>query len=68
MTRKKIEIAGLAYGQKVLMLEKICDELLDIKVEYADIAGKNATMKAKLEVLKQVKSALQSSIRAERDL
>jgi len=68
MTRKKIEIAGLAYGQKVLMLEKICDELLDIKVEYAEIAGKNATMKAKLEVLKQVKSALQSSIRAERDL
>ena len=66
MTRKKkTEIAGLAYGQKVLMLERICEEMLDIKVEYAEIAGKNATIKAKLEVLKQVKSALQSSIRAE---
>jgi len=68
MTRKKSEIAGLSYGDKILMLEKICDEILDLKVEYAEIAGKNATIRANLEVLKQVKSALQSSIKAERDL
>jgi len=68
MTRKKSEIAGLSYGDKVLLLEKICGELLDLKVEYAEIAGKNATIKANLEVLKQIKSALQSSLRAEREM
>ena len=67
MTRKKAEIAGLSYDSKVKMLENICEEMLDLKVEYAEIAGKNATIKAKLEVLKQVKSALQSSIRAEQN-
>jgi hypothetical protein len=67
MTRKKSEIAGLSYGDKVLLLEKICGELLDLKVEYAEIAGKNATIRANLEVLKQVKSALQSAIKAEQN-
>lgn len=68
MTRKKSEIAGLSYGNKILMLEKICGEILDLKVEYAEIAGKNATIRANLEVLKQVKSALQSAIKAEQSL
>jgi len=67
MTRKKSEIAGLSYGDKVLLLEKICGELLDLKVEYAEVAGKNATIRANLEVLKQVKSALQSAIKAEQN-
>ena len=67
MTKSKNTIAGLSYDQKVKMLEKICEELLDLKVEYAEIAGKNATIKANLEVLKQVKSALQSAIRAEQN-
>ena len=67
MKKSKNTIAGLAYDQKVKMLENICEEMLDLKVEYAEIAGKNATIKAKLEVLKQVKSALQSSIRAEQN-
>lgn len=65
MTRSKNTIAGLSFDKKVKMLERICEELLDLKVEYAEIAGKNATIKANLEVLKQVKSALQSAIRAE---
>ena len=68
MTRKKSEIAGLSYGDKILMLERVCEEILDLKVEYANIAGKNAQIKANLEVLKQVKSALQSAIRAEQSL
>jgi len=67
LTKSKNTIAGLSYDQKVKMLEKICEELLDLKVEYAEIAGKNATIKANLEVLKQVKSALQSAIRAEQN-
>lgn len=68
MSKSKNTIAGLSYDKKVKMLEKICEELLDLKVEYAEIAGKNATIKANLEVLKQVKSALQSSLRAEREM
>ena len=68
MTRKKSEIAGLSYGDKILMLERVCEEILDLKVEYANIAGKNAQIKANMEVLKQVKSALQSAIRAEQSL
>ena len=67
MKKSKNTIAGLAYDQNVKMLENICEEMLDLKVEYSEIAGKNATIKAKLEVLKQVKSALQSSIRAEQN-
>ena len=67
MLENRGDIIGLAYDQKVKMLENICEEMLDLKVEYAEIAGKNATIKAKLEVLKQVKSALQSSIRAEQN-
>jgi len=68
LTKSKSTIAGLSYGDKILMLEKICDEILDLKVEYAEIAGKNATIRANLEVLKQVKSALQSAIKAEQSL
>ena len=67
-TKSKNTIVGLSYDEKIKMLEKICGELLDLKVEYAEIAGKNATIKANLEVLKQVKSALQSSLRAEREM
>jgi len=67
LTKNKNTIAGLSFDQKVKMLERICEELLDLKVEYAEIAGKNATIKANLEVLKQVKSALQSAIKAEQN-
>jgi len=67
LTKNKNTIAGLSFDKKVKMLERICEELLDLKVEYAEIAGKNATIKANLEVLKQVKSALQSAIRAEQN-
>ena len=67
MAKSKNTIAGLSYDKKVKMLERICEELLDLKVEYAEIAGKNATIRANLEVLKQVKSALQSAIKAEQN-
>jgi len=67
LSKSKNTIAGLSYDQKVKMLEKICEELLDLKVEYAEVAGKNATIRANLEVLKQVKSALQSAIKAEQN-
>ena len=68
MAKSKNTIAGLAFDEKVKMLENICTEFLDLQVEYADIAGRNAQIKANMEVLKQVKSALQSAIRAEQSL
>ena len=47
------------------MLERIADQILDLQIELSHVAGKNAELRANLEVLKQVKSALQSAIRAE---
>ena len=61
------DILSLDYGGKVSLLEKVGQEMLNYQVEYAQISGKCAEIKANLEVLKQVKSVLQSSIRAESD-
>lgn len=61
----KTEILSLDYGGKVLMLDKIGQEMLDKQIEFASVAGRYAELKAEMEVLKQVKSVLQSSIKAE---
>jgi hypothetical protein len=61
----KTDILSLDYGGKVMLLEKVGQEILDLQIEYAGIAGRNAELRARLEVLKQVKSVLQSSIKAE---
>jgi len=59
------EIIGLSLDEKVKMLEAIVQELLSIKIEYGQVSGRNAELKAQITVLSMVKSALQSSIRAE---
>jgi hypothetical protein len=59
------EIVGLDLDAKIKMLEAIAQELLGIKIEYAQVSGRNAELKAQIAVLSTVKSALQSSIRAE---
>jgi hypothetical protein len=59
------DILALDYDGKVKLLERVAQRILDIQVEYAKIAGRHAELKAEIEVLKQVKSALQSAIRAE---
>ena len=61
----KTDILSLDYGGKVELLEKVGQEILNTQIEYASVAGKHAELKANLEVLKQVKSVLQSSIKAE---
>ena len=61
------DILSLDYSGKVTMLERIGQAILDLQVEFAHISGKYAEIKANIEVLKQVKGALQSAIRAERD-
>jgi len=61
----KTEIVGLDLDGKVTLLEKIAQQMLDLQIEIAPVAGRYAELRANLEVLKQVKSALQSAIRAE---
>jgi len=61
----KSEILGMDLDGKVKMLESIADQMLELQVELSHVAGRNAELRANLEVLKQVKSALQSAIRAE---
>ena len=62
----KTDILSLDYGGKVAMLEKVGQEILNTQIEFSQVAGKYAELKANLEVLKQVKSVLQSSIKAEK--
>ena len=59
-------LAELSYGQKVRMLEDIVVELLELVQEFAPVAGRYAELKAQITVRKEIKSALQSAIRAER--
>jgi len=59
------DLLALDYDGKVKLLEKVAQELLDLRLEFAQISGRNAELRANIEVLKQVKSALQSAIRAE---
>jgi hypothetical protein len=61
-----IDLLALDYDTKVKMLEKIVDELLSLRMEFAKVSGKYAELRANITVLKEVKSALQSAIRAER--
>lgn len=62
---KREEILGMDLDGKIKMLEKLADQILDLQIEFSQVAGRYAELKANLEVLKQVKSALQSAIRAE---
>lgn len=65
---ENFDIVGLDLDTKIKLLEKIASDLLGIQVEFAEIAGRFAELKANIAVLKEVKSALQSAIRAERSL
>jgi len=46
-------------------LQAICQQLLDVRLEFAQVSGRYAELRATITVLKEVKSALQSAIRAE---
>ena len=62
---EKVEIASLDYDAKVKMLEHVAQEILNLKVGFANVSADYARMRAELQVLKEVKSALQSAIKAE---
>jgi hypothetical protein len=59
------DLLSLDYDGKVKLLERVTQELLNMRLEFARTSGKHAELRANIEVLKQVKSALQSAIRAE---
>ena len=60
-----VDFVALDYDAKVKALQMIAGDILALKVEFATISGRYAELKAQLTVLKEVKSALQSAIRAE---
>lgn len=62
---KDVELLELDYAGKVRTLEQICSELLGLRMEFAKVSGRYAELRANITVLKEVKSALQSAIRAE---
>lgn len=61
----QVDILALDYGGKVQLLERVGQEMINTQVEFAQVSGRYAELKANIEVLKQVKSVLQSSIKAE---
>jgi hypothetical protein len=60
-----VDLIALDYDSKVKLLERVTQELLDMRLDFASLSGRYAEARANLEVLKQVKSALQSAIKAE---
>ena len=60
-----VDLLALDYDGKVKLLEQVVRELLALQMEFAHVSGRYAEMRANLTVLKEVKSALQSAIRAE---
>ena len=68
MTREKSEILALDYDQKIKMLESLAQELLNQRVEFANLSGEYYRAKTEIQVLNSAIKAIQSAIRAERDL
>lgn len=60
-----VDLLALDYDAKVKVLQMVAQELLDLRLEVAQVSGRYAELRANIQVLREVKSALQSAIRAE---
>lgn len=60
-----VDLLALDYDSKVKLLEQVTRELLALRLEYASISGRHAELRANLQVLREVKSAMQTAIKAE---
>jgi hypothetical protein len=60
-----VDLVAMDYDGKVKLLQRVVQELLDLRLEVAQVSGRYAELRANVMVLKEVKSALQSVIRAE---
>ena len=58
-------IVGLDYDQKVKMLEQVVIELLEEQENFVETSAQYARSRAKIALLKERRSALQSAIKAE---
>lgn len=61
-----VDLLALDYDGKVKVLQAVASEILSYKIEFARVSGRYAELRAQIQVLKEVKSAMQSAIRAER--
>lgn len=59
------EIIGLDYDSKVKMLEQVIIELLNEQENFVQVSANYAESRAKIALLKERRSALQSAIKAE---
>ncbi len=59
------DFLALDYDGKIKLLEQVAQELLNLRLEFAQVSGRYAELRANIQVLKEIKSAMQSAIRAE---
>ena len=59
------DLLVLDYDGKIKLLQQVAGEILSLKMAIAQVSGRHAELRAQLMVLKEVKSAMQSAIRAE---
>ena len=60
-----VDLLALDYDGKVKLLEAVTQEFLAKRLEFAQVSGRHAELRAEIMVLREVKSALQSAIKAE---
>ena len=65
---KKVEILTLDYDQKIKMLETLAQELLNQRVEFAELSGEYYRAKTEIQVLNSAIRAIQSALSAEKNL
>ena len=59
------DIVGLDYDAKVKMLEQVITELLEEQENFVSVSAAYAESRARITLLKERRSALQSAIKAE---
>jgi len=59
------DLLALDYDGKIKLLERVAQEMLSLRLEYAQVSGRHAELRANIQVLREIKSAMQSAIRAE---
>jgi len=60
-----VDVIALDYDMKIKLLERIAQEILNKRIEFARISGRYAELKAEIQILKEGKSAIQSALKAE---
>ena len=59
------DLRALDYDGKIKLLEQVAQEMLSLRLEFAKVSGRHAELRANIQVLREIKSAMQSAIRAE---